>query len=325
MTRTTPEEIEARALSALTAHGATEANARPVARAIACAEAEGNSVCGLFYLPIFCEHLECGKVDGRAVPAVSPDDAVVAVDARSGFAHPAIAAGLPALVERARRHGVAAMAVRNSYNCLALGHHVRPLAEAGLIGICMSNAPASVSPPGATRRLFGTNPIAYAVPVGNGVPIVVDQSMSAVTKTAMIVRKNRGEPIAPGWAQDRDGNPTTDAAAGLEGSLLPAGGQKGANMALLIEILAAALTGSNLSIQASGFGDTAGGPPGVGQFMLAIDPARFHAARFADGLAELIGAYDAAGLRLPGRPRRWQEDIEVDDPLWQQVLTLSSG
>ncbi|KQY26949.1 Ldh family oxidoreductase [Rhizobium sp. Root482] len=321
---TSREAIEAVCLSALVLHGATADNARPVARAIARAEADGNRVCGLYYLPIFCRHLTVGKIDGGAAPDVVTRGGTVMVDARSGFAHPAIAAGTPALVAAARRSGIAAMAVRNSYNCLALAHHVLPLAESGLIGICLSNAPASVAPPGATRALFGTNPLAFAVPTKDGAPpIVVDQSMSAVTKTEMILRGNRGETIPTGWAQDRNGQPTTDPATGLEGSLLPAGGRKGANIALLIEILAAALTGSALSTEASAFGNDEGGPPRVGQFLIAIDPGHFSADHFTDALGGLVATHEDAGVRLPGRSRE-NHPVCVDADLWETALGLSS-
>lgn len=324
-------EVERAAAAALVRHGATTENARPVARAIARAEAEGNRVCGLFYLPLFCGHLRCGKVDGRAEPSVAVAGAAVTVDARNGFAHPAIEAGLPRLAEAARTHGVAALAVRNSYNCLALSHHVTPLAREGLIGLCMSNAPASVAPAGASSPLFGTNPLAFAVPVAGGEIIVADQSMSAVTKTEMIMRRARGEPIPLGWAQDRRGAPTTVAAEGLLGSLLPSGGQKGANIALLVEILAAALTGSKLSVEASMFGDDEGGPPGVGQFLLAIDPSFFGNDTFAPGVARLATAFAAAGVRLPGRRtslglREGEKTlVEIDPQLWRQALDLADA
>ncbi|WP_411034496.1 Ldh family oxidoreductase [Shinella sp. BYT-45] len=319
---TTREAIETVCLSALTAHGAHPDNARPVAQAIAKAEADGNRVCGLFYLPVFCRHLAIGKVDGNAAPAVTARGATVTVDARCGFAHPAIAAGTPALIEAARRAGVGAMAVRNSYNCLALAHHVQPLAARGLIGLCVSNAPASVAPPGALKALFGTNPLAFAVPSREGhPPVVVDQSMSAVTKTEMVLRRNRGEAIPAGWAQDGQGQPTTDPAAGLEGSLLPAGGRKGANIALLVEILAAALTGSALSTEASAFGNDEGGPPRVGQFLLAIDPGHFSAGRFPDAIGALAAAHDAAGVRLPGRAKGGVS-VEVDADLWENCRVL---
>lgn len=319
------EEIEAVCLEALTLHGAAAENARAVAGAIATAEADGNRVCGLYYLPIFCRHLAIGKVDGEAVPAVTTRGVTVTVDARSGFAHPAIAAGTPALIDLARQAGLAAMAVRNSYNCLALDHHVRPLAGAGLIGICVSNAPASVAPPGATRALFGTNPLAFAVPSKEGAPtIVVDQSMSAVTKTEMILRRDRGEAIPIGWAQDGNGRPTTDAATGLEGSLLPAGGRKGANIALLVEVLAAALTGSALSTEASAFGNDEGGPPHVGQFLIAIDPDHFAAGHFSEAMDNLVASHGAAGVRLPGHSGR-KQPVCVDADLWKKAVLLSKS
>jgi (2R)-3-sulfolactate dehydrogenase (NADP+) len=327
MAAVTAAEVERTARAALVRAGTLPENAAPVARAIARAEAEGNRVCGLFYLPIFCAHLACGKVDGHAVPAIERSGGAVRVDARHGFAHPAIEAGLPHLAEAARQFGIAALAVRNSYNCLALAHHVTPLAECGLVGLCVANAPASVAPPGARAPLFGTNPLAFAVPSPDGA-IVADQSMSAVTKTEMVMRRDRGEPIPLGWAQDRTGAPTTDAAEGLLGSLLPSGGQKGANIALLVEILAAALTGSKLGVEASMFGDDKGGPPGTGQFILAIDPARFGNDGFADSLARLAERFADAGVRLPGRGRSTRTDwgetvVEVDDGLWERVHALA--
>ena len=317
-------EIERAVALALTAGGASACNAEPVARAIALAEASGNKVCGLFYAPVFCEQMRLGKVDGKAVPAVEADGAAVLVDAKSGFAHPAIDAGRPRLIDAARAHGVAAMAVRNSYNCLALGHHVAPVAEAGLIGICLSNAPASVAPPGATRPLFGTNPLAFAAPDGLGGTILVDQSLSAVTKTEMILRSDRGESIPIGWAQDGEGRPTTDPAVGLAGSLLPAGGQKGANLALLVELLAAALTGSRLSIAASGFSTPDGGPPHVGQFLLAIDPDHFAGTAYAESVRALTKGFDQAQARLPGSRSAVAEQVEVDEDLWRRVLALGA-
>lgn len=319
----TTAQIEQATRAALVANGATEPNAAPVAAAIALAEAGGNRVCGLFYAPVFCEQMRLGKVDGKAVPSVVRRDASILVDAASGFAHSAINAGMPHLIEAARDLGVAAMAVRHSYNALALGEHVLPLAERGLIGLCMSNAPASVAPPGARRPLFGTNPLAFAAPVEGGLPVLVDQSLSAVTRTEILLRRSRGEAIPTGWAQDREGRPTTDPAVGLEGSLLPAGGQKGANLSLIVEILAAALTGSRLSIEASGFSNQEGGPPHVGQFLLAIDPGHFAGGDFATAIADLAANFERVGARLPGRNKKEPGPVEVDAELWARVLSLA--
>ena len=303
------DELETLASAYLTDAGAAPKAAAQVARAMVQAEAEGNPVCGLFYLPVFKEQMTLGKVDGQAEPAVvSTAGSSIMVDAAGGFAHPAISLAADALIALPREQGIAAAGITRSYNALSLAHHVLPLAKAGLIGLCCSNAPASVAPPGGTAPLFGTNPLAFAVPGPDGPALVIDQSASAVTKTAILMKEWAGKEMPLGWAQDGTGQPTRDPAAGLAGSLLPYGGQKGANIGLMIEILAAALTGAQLSTQASSFSGQDAGNPGVGQFLLAIDPAHFSGARFAQSLTKLAETYDAAKVRMPGRKFRADQD-----------------
>ena len=282
------EEIERLAAQALERAGCAAAAADSVARALARAEAEGVPVCGLFYLPWFCDHLRNGKLNARAQPRIVQErGGTFVVDAEQGFAHPAFDLALPRLIEAARVHGVAAAGIRHSYNALALGHPAESLAEAGLIGLACSNSPAAVAPPGARLKLFGTNPLAFALPVPGGDPIVVDQSSSAVTKTEMRRRLAAGQPIPEGWAQDGEGRPTTDPAVGLAGAMLPAGGQKGANIALLVEILAVALPAATLSPLAGAISTNEGGPPELGQFLLALDPAAFGGAETLARIAAL--------------------------------------
>ena len=314
--------IEATCLEALRLHGASAAQAEPTARALALAEAEGNSICGLFYLSHFCAHLQNGKLDGQAVPRVSRSGAVVRVDAAAGFVHPAFEAGLPALTGAVTESGLAAMSIANSYNSLAIGHYVRALAGRGLIGIAVSNSPATVAPPGARRPLYGTNPLAWAVPRQGQPPILADQSMSAVTRTEVLRRAAGARPLEPGWAQDAAGQPTLDAKAALAGAILPAGGQRGANISMLIEILSAALSGGNLSVDQTPLDAPGGGPPRVGQFLLALDPARFSAD--FDARVEAFAARAAAvGARLPGAA--WAPDAVAQIPvaLWAGALALA--
>ena len=129
----TLDEIEDLAYRALVAAGTADANARPLARATAATEADGIASHGLAYIPTYCEHVRCGKVDGQARPELSqPAPSVIQVDAATGFAHPAIALGFKTLVPTARESGVAALAVRNSYNCGVLGYHTSRLAKQGL-------------------------------------------------------------------------------------------------------------------------------------------------------------------------------------------------
>lgn len=321
------DEVEALALARLQAAGASVAQARPVARSIRAAERDGVRSHGLMYLPIYAEHLACGKVDGQAVPTLSrPRTGAVVVDAGHGFAHPAVDLGQPALITAARSCGIAAMTVHRSYNCGILGHHAERIAEAGLIGLCLTHAPASIAPVGGRVPVIGTNPFALAVPDGaGGARFVLDQSASVVAKSEVILRSRRGEAIPEGWALDAEGRVTTDADAALKGSMLPAGGAKGFGAGLLVEVLASALSGAVASRDASPFSGPAGGPPGTGQCFIAIDPAAF-AAGFADRIAALAGAIEGqAGARLPGsrriaaRRRTEAEGVEVDADLARRL------
>lgn len=315
--------VEALALRQLRAAGADAAQAGPVARSIRLAERDGVRSHGLMYLPVYVEHLTCGKVDGRAVPRMTrPRPGAVVVDAAHGFAHPAIDLGLPALVEAARTQGIAAMTLRRSYNCGILGHHAERIAEAGLIGLCFTHAPASIAPVGGRVPVIGTNPFALAVPDGaGGVPFVLDQSASVVAKSEVILRARKGEPIPEGWALDAEGRPTTDPDAALKGSMLPSGGAKGFGAGLLAEVLASVLSGAVASREASPFSGPSGGPPGTGQSFIAIDPEAF-APGFAARILALAHAIEAQeGARLPGarritaRQRSAAQGVEIDDAL----------
>lgn len=323
----TLDEVEALALKTLLAAGACSAQALPVARSIRTAERDGMRSHGLLYLPVYAEHLTCGKIDGNAVPQLSQSRAgAVLVDAAHGFAHPAIDLGLPPLIKAARQVGIAALTLRQSYNCGLLGHHAERIAEAGLIGLCFTHAPASISPVGGKIPVIGTNPFALGVPDGHGgARFVIDQSASVVAKSEVLLRARKGEAIPEGWALDAQGQPTTDAEAALKGSMLPSGGVKGFGVGLLVEVLASALAGAVSSRKASPFSGPIGGPPSTGQCFIAIDPATF-ADGFADRIEELADAISQqSGARLPGarrlaaRKRTDIEGVEVDDALMARI------
>ena len=326
-------QIEAIAFSALTAAGTSEANARSLARAVAAAERDGIASHGLMYVPIYCSHVACGKVDGRAEPELSrPRPGTVRVDAKTGFAHPAIELGFPALIASAEENGIACLAIHNSYNCGALGYHVERLAEAGLVGLGFTNAPASIAPAGGTRAVFGTNPFALSVPGEAGPAITIDQSASVVAKSEVMKRARRGEAIPDGWALDQNGQPTSDPDAALKGTMAPLGGYKGVGLALLTEVMAAALTGAMLGVDASAFSGTEGGPPKTGQFFVAISPNAASGGVFAERIARIVDVVEEQeGARLPGSGRhaaRRKADakgVAVDPKILEAVRKLAAG
>lgn len=319
-------EIHDLSLRALMAAGTSADNARPLAAATAATEADGVASHGLAYIPIYCEHVQCGKVDGQAVPVLErPKPGVVTVDAATGFAHPAIDLGFEALIPAAREQGVAVLAIRNSYNCGVLGYHTYRLAQAGLVGLGFTNAPASIAPSGGSKPVVGTNPFSLAVPGSGGQPaLLVDQSASTIAKSEVMKHAREGKPIPVGWALDPDGNPTTDPDIGLKGSMAPSGGYKGVGVALLTEVMAAALTGATLGIHASPFSGKVGGPPRTGQFFIAIDPGTTANDAFAAGVAGLVEAIRSQeGAHLPGDGRRAKRLAAQRDGVAVNTATLA--
>ncbi|MCI2398511.1 Ldh family oxidoreductase [Aliiroseovarius subalbicans] len=325
-TRTlTLAEIEDLSQRALEAAGTTPENARALAQATAATEADGVASHGLAYIPIYAEHVQCGKVDGKAQPVLTrPKPGVICVDADSGFAHPAIDMGFDALVPLAREQGVAALSIRNSYNCGVLGYHTHRLAAAGLMGIGFTNAPASIAPSGGATPVVGTNPFSIAAPGADGQPaVLIDQSASTIAKSEVMKHAREGRPIPVGWALDAEGNPTTDPEVGLKGSMAPSGGYKGVGVALMVEMMAAAMTGATLGKDASPFSGTKGGPPRTGQFFLAIDPAATSGGDFADRMAALVAAIHAQdGAHLPGDGRGAKRAVAQTEGVAVNVATL---
>lgn len=301
----TLDEVEALSHRMLTSSGASALQAGATARSIREAEADGIRTVGLSYLPTYCEHLRVGKVVGDAVPAVAtPRPAVVAVDAHHGFAHPAFEAGAPALVAAARTCGVGLMAVAHSYSAGVLGWFVEALAAEGLVAVMFANSSALMAPHGGTRPFFGTNPLAWAVPRRDRTPLVADLSSSAVAWVTVNAAAQDGRSIPLGWAIDADGAPTTDPHAALAGAMAPAAGHKGSALALLVDLLAAGVTGSQFSFEASGFGGNEGGPPDVGQLLLAIDASATAGDAFVARVeVELAALTEQDGVRLPGDRR----------------------
>lgn len=319
------DDIEGLAFRALTAAGTSDANARPLAVATAMTEADGVASHGLAYIPIYCEHVGCGKVDGTAIPTLEqPRPGVIAMDAANGFAHSAIDVGFEALIPLARSQGIALMTIRNSYNCGVLGYHTDRLARAGLLGLGFTNAPASIAPSGGHKPVVGTNPFSMAVPGPDGEPaILIDQSASTIAKSEVMKHAREGRPIPEGWALDAEGNPTTDPELGLKGSMAPSGGYKGVGVALLVETMAAALSGANLGIHASPFSGTAGGPPATGQGFIAIDPGASSGEAFATRMLDLVGAvHDQEGARLPGDGRKSKRRLAMANGVDVNVATL---
>jgi len=315
--RITAKDAEALVAAAFGRAGMPEHLAAPAARALVAAERDGLPSHGLARAPFYAAQMRTGKVRPGAEPEVVRDGAVVRVDAGYGLAFAAIEAGAEAARPVARELGLAAVSITRSHRELGLaaisitrshhfgvaGHAVEPFARAGMIALALSNSPAAMAPWGGNRALYGTNPIAFAAPRAQGDPLLIDLSLSHVARGKVMLAQKAGTPIPDGWALDAEGRPTTDAAAAMAGTMIPAGGAKGAALALMVELLTAGLAGANYAYEASSLFDDAGDPPGLAHFILVLDPGRF-APGFTERAEAMFAAIEAQeGARLPGARR----------------------
>ena len=284
--------------------GMPAALALPAARALVRAEQEGLASHGLARAPFYAAQMRTGKVRAEAQPQLMRDGAILRVDAGNGLAFAAIDAGANAARPIVRDLGLAAIAITHSHHFGVAGHSVEPFARDGLIALAMANAPAAMAPWGGNRAVFGTNPLAFAAPRAQGDPLVIDLSLSHVARGKVMLAQKAGQSIPEGWALDADGTPTTDADAAMAGTMVPAGGAKGAALALMVELLTAGLTGAQFGYQASSLFDDKGPPPDLAHLILVLDPARV-APGFADRAEALFATIEAQeGARLPGARRQ---------------------
>ncbi len=325
--------LEQLSKNALMQAGASELQASSTAKALALAHAQGLASHGFTRVSQYVGHLAHQRVDGRAIPSIQHEKkAAVLIDAQCGFAFPACDLAIEEAAQRAKEFGIAIAAVTNSHHFGAAGAHLLALAEAGLVGIAMGNSPAAIPYVGGKQAIFGTNPIAAVFPQAAAEPILIDLSLTEVARGKIMVAAQKGDPIPLGWALDAQGEPTTDANAALQGSMLAIGGSKGAMLALMVELLVTALTGAHFGAEADSFFEAAGNRPRIGQAFIAIDPAALAGTRtYFERVESLVQALlQEPGQRLPGT-RRFQlarqaleQGLEIDDSLYQQLQKLAT-
>ncbi len=336
MTRLSLQQATELAVRALRGAGAGAAMAASTARALVLAEAQGIASHGLSRVPQYATHLRNGRADGNALAVVTRrHGAAVLVDARMGLAFPACELAVAQAVAIARELGVCFAAVTNSHHAGVLADHLRPAAQAGMVGLAFANSPAAMPAAGGRHPVFGTNPLAAAFPRCDGEPLMVDLSLSEVARGKLMVAAREGKPIPLGWALDKHGQPTTDAAAGLEGSMLPVGAAsspKGAMLALVVELLVTALGGAQFGFEASSFFVDEGNAPRIGQAFLLIDPGALagrdvYEERMETLVDEMLGD---EGVRLAGARRAalaaqaQDGGIQVPDGLHRQLEELAA-
>ncbi len=289
----------------LARNGYSASNAHVLAETMAMAERDAAHSHGVFRLEGYLGDARSGWAKGDAVARLLPSPAaLILVDADNGHAQPAWRRGRDRLVARAGELGLAGMVIRNSHHLAALWPEVEDLAEAGLVGLNFRGTRPFLALPGGRAPLLGTNPWAFACPRAGQPPIVFDMASSAMARGDMLLAAREGRAVPEGAGLDAAGLPTTDPAAITGGGVqLPFGGIKGGLVALMVELLANALTGSLLALQDQSAEVKGAATANGGQLILAINPGAAGGQGFAQQVEMLAAALEATGARMPGARR----------------------
>jgi delta1-piperideine-2-carboxylate reductase len=331
-TRHTLSEIEDLATACLRANGCDEPNARAVAQTMTAAERDGSAGHGLFRMPGYVAALRSGKVDGKAKPTVERvSTGALRVDAHGGFAPLALKAGRDPLIEAAREQGIAMLGVVRCHHFAALWVEIEPLAAAGLCAMACTAYMPAMPPAGGRTPLYGTNPMAFGWPRKGAPPMVFDMASAAMARGEIMVAARDGHTIPEGVGLDAEGNPTTNPQAIIDGGvILPFGGYKGSNIALMVELLAAGLIGERFSYEAAEHDNKDSGPPRGGEFILAIDPSRLggdgwcdHSEEFFARMLSIEGTRLPASRRYDNRARSERDGVDIPDALRDKILELT--
>ena len=297
--------------------GVRPESAAAVAGVIVAGERDNCKSHGIYRVEGCLRVLAAGKVEPDAIPEIfDAGKSVIEVDAKGGFSNPAFEAAKSLLAARARETGLAALVIRDCLHFSALWHEVEALAQEGLAALSMCPSYSFVAPAGGKQGLLGTNPIAFGYPRAGEHPYVFDFATSMAARGEIELLRRAGKPIPEGWAVDKDGTPTTDAEAALEGAMLPFGAHKGSAISTMVELLAGAMLGEFMSKEALEFMGSGGLLPRHGALIVALDPQVFSARSGRDPIAEgekLFAAIGDQGARLPSQRRFAAREISLRD------------
>ena len=299
------DEIYSLAKNVMLANGCDTANAEALADIICWAERDGSHSHGLFRVPGYVKALRSGKVDGKAKPTIRHlTPAVLQVDGHGCFAPLAQAVGLPALAEATEKIGIAALSLVGVHHFAALWPETEYLADRGFVGIACTAYMPAVAPAGSNEALFGTNPLSFAWPRPGHNPVVYDMATASMAMGDVQIAARDGREVPLGTGLDANGQPTTDPAEIAKGVLLPFGGYKGSAIAMMVELLAAGMTGEQFSFEARDTDNKDGGPPRGGEMIIGMSPAIIAGDGWqahVEGFVQKLSNID--GVRMPGARR----------------------
>ena len=322
------------------AAGAPTDIAEHVADHLVASNLAGHDSHGVIRISWYVEEVRDGWIQPDARPLIVDDrPAAALVSGEWGFGHPAATVAVDAACERARRNGLGAAGLVRATHIGRLGTYMERAAERGLVGMMwlggLSTGRSAV-PYGASRGIYGTNPMSFAFPAGEGGTLLLDFATTAIAGGKVMVAKDKGVPLPEGTVVDREGRPSIDPDAFLEGgALLPFGAHKGYALAFFAQVFGQALTGGDTT---AGEGRD-GGPFGrSGAFFLAVDPGLFRpaadamatAAGFAEEIRELPPAPGFERVMAPGDPEALsrvarEEAIPLPEETWRHIVAAAAS
>lgn len=282
--------------------GIPQGAADTVAQSLVAADLEGVASHGVMLVPMYLDRLLAGSISKKTKAEVVRDaGAAVVLDADNMLGQLSSQQAIALVGERAKKHGLASVAVRNGFHFGTAGYWARVLAAQGLVGMAFSNTRPLMPPPGGAERVVGNNPLAIAFPSAQEV-LLTDMAMSATAMGKIRLAEAAGQPIPEGWASDAEGRPTTDPAAAIKGMLLPTAGPKGFGLALAIDLLCGGLSGGAITDEVNPLYGDAKQPYRCSHFFLAIDPAAFGSADLPQRVAK-VQERTRNAKRAPGSER----------------------
>jgi LDH2 family malate/lactate/ureidoglycolate dehydrogenase len=288
--------------------GVPREDARIAADAIVGSNLRGVDTHGVIRMPVYATKLKGGFVN--PTPALHPireTKGTALIDGGNGLGQVVGYRAMETAIRKAKEVGVSCVSVRNSNHFGACAHYSMMALPTDMIGLAFTNASAQIAPTGGAQKLLANNPWSVAVPTGQRFPVVLDMANSVVARGKIRMAAKEGKPIPPDWAVDKNGTPTTDPKAALEGFLLPVGGYKGYGITLMVDLLTGVLANSCYGPRVQGL-DTVEAIGGVGHTFMAVDIAAFDdvvdfKARVDAYIGEIKNSKKAAGVEeifLPG-------------------------
>ena len=320
------------AVSALVSIGMSETDANTTADVLVTTDTFGVLTHGTKNLCGYIEKMKAGGLDAKAEPSIEREGPAWAIiNGNKAVGMVSSCKAMKLAIQKAKDCGIAYVGVHNSCHFGAAGYYSNLAAAEGMIGLAVSNADPVIAIPNGRKKAIGSNPFSFAAPLGDGKSVFLDIALSNVAALKVIMAQEKGQKIPDTWLVDEEGVPTTDAGKfPKEASLQPMAAHKGYGFAVLVEILAAVMTGAGILSEVASWNLDLASVNNAGHAFIAIDVSKMlpydmftkRMAQLSDELKNAPKAKNAEKIYLPGE-MEWDKrgaalasgEIEVTDAM----------